>query len=996
MRKSLLQLLAVSACTSAAPPPPVVEPPPPVVTEVKAPAPPSYALVKDKGKDLGRLVATSASGVELFSRTDIYAFSAGHSGDLFVVSKAERAIDFLVERLDERGASIWKKAVPTKERYGQVALVAAAGQVTFVADRYGQGSYFWSLDAESGTPTVSDGTALSGFKIGFVDARAVVWTFTQERVVRYHPNGRVLSSQGVSVPPADPAKSVRVISLCRGESGGAFASTTDGFLVSLDDDGKLTSRQLLPEPALELIGEEGDRALRTRSYLLGLNGQGKPKWQWRAPSGEIIEARKQKDGGFSVLLSIGTKVALDPDGKITDAFTDAAWGDRKAKGLPVDLELAKVRHGQVGWRFDRVGGGASAQVQLVGGSGGAYQLPQLGSVERLNSAALLMETLHLTHGTKKLTKYPRGALSGNDLYILAATYEQSELDSHLLGADVYKLVDKKLVVEPNMSFKFEPGSNDEHASIAADADVLAACASGSRGQNSCFIKTKAGVTQAKLDRTVESMVVHSGAVYALVSDYQEETQVRLLQNGAWTDLGLRTRAPGKKLAVVSAQEIYVLAATDYGVDQSLFQFDGKGWSALPLPMANVRDLYAKGRDEVWVVGPAGVARWDGKSWTLADGPNSGTLRSAADGLNAITEGPNGTLVLQGTSGTWMGRPLGDKIVARDLTVETPWSETAVGDAAKLETAKSAQTLTKISIALNGDKTKAKRTLLTSVIASATAVDGTLWLADDESLFVVEDGAAKYVSGYQKKPWGAALAPVSRSRVGLVDGMLDASAAKNVTTPLGLAGVRTLATSPTGETWAAVLPSVNLHTVVLHSSKNGVYRHYADVPDWTFTAISVRADQDLWFVGGTPDKGKSMFDDEKITNWPVGAGGLAHFDGKQFTSHRVAAGSLVVVTATGDNEAWAGGAGGILAHAHAGKVEVYAPADPATGTIRTILSDGPASVWFAGDDRRVLHWDGKAFFAVDAPDLPRNTTFTTSFVHAGKVHLAGPSGIYRLD
>lgn len=913
LRSPLVLLFTIAACTSAAPPAPVVTPPPPpVATPVEAPQPPSYQIVKERDKPFGRLVATSASGTELFSREEIRAYTATNES-LFVISKLEKSdTPFTLERLDGKGNTVWKKTVPIKgSAYSSVSITAAAGYVVLTVDRSNDGVVVWSVDGETGTPEAAE-TTLPGHQLRFVDERAVIWTSTRDRVVRHHPNGRPLSSVRVSVLSADAARTVSVVSLFAREAGGAFASTTEGLLVTLDADGGLVSRGRLPEPALEVVGNDAARLLRTRTHLVQLDAQGKSVWDWRAPSGEILDANKRKGGGYEARLSIGASVVLDEAGKVIDASTTAAWGDSKA-GLPVDLELAKARHGQVGWRFDRVGSGASAQVQLAGGSGGTYRLPQLGSVDRLKDGALALETVRLTHGTKKPTKYPRGAMSGKDLYVLAATYQPGEYDSYLLGADVYKLQDKRLVMQPGMSFQFEPRSSMEHTAIAADADAVVACAAGGI-PSTCHIKTTAGIAKVEVDRIVESVAVHSGAVYFLVAAYQKETELRVLKNGVWTDLGLRTRAHGGKLGVVSSEDIYVLAGSES--EQSVFHYDGKGWSALPLPMGRVADLHVRAHDDVWLTGPEGVARWDGKGWTLVDGPVSE--------LSAIVEGPKGTVVLQGPSGTWLGRPIEDKVVARDVTVHASWFESAVVEPSQLEASKSNLKLVKVSIAVKGDEAKAKT-----------------------------------------KP-----------------------------EDLGLSKVRAVATSPTGEVWAALLPSLDHRAVVLHSFKDGVYRHYPEVPDWTFTNIAVRNDRDVWLVGGMPDTNTVTFD-TVVTDWPVGEGGLVHFDGKQFTTARVSVGSLVVVAATGDNEAWAGGAGGTLVHARPSGVEVFSPAT-AAGTIRTILTDAPGSVWFAGDDRRVMHWDGKAFSTVDAPELPRNTSFTTAFMYENKVHLSGPSGVYRLD
>ena len=93
-----------------------------------------------------------------------------------------------------------------------------------------------------------------------------------------------------------------------------------------------------------------------------------------------------------------------------------------------------------------------------------------------------------------------------------------------------------------------------------------------------------------------------------------------------TDLGLKVghREAARLVAGSSMSDLWVVASRNPWIDQYLLHNDGQGWNEVPLPKDLARfysgDMVANAPNDVWLLAPHGVARFDGRDWIRSDFP----------------------------------------------------------------------------------------------------------------------------------------------------------------------------------------------------------------------------------------------------------------------------------------------------------------------------------------------------------------------------------------
>ncbi|MFO0554288.1 MAG: hypothetical protein U0271_38260 [Polyangiaceae bacterium] len=153
-------------------------------------------------------------------------------------------------------------------------------------------------------------------------------------------------------------------------------------------------------------------------------------------------------------------------------------------------------------------------------------------------------------------------------------------------------------------------------------------------------------------------------------------------------------------------------------------------------------------------------------------------------------------------------------------------------------------------------------------------------------------------------------------------------------------------------------------------------------------IAARGQDDVWVAGGL-----AFFIDD---DWVVGGEGtLAHFDGHSFRYFRGPEGALTAVTSAGPNEAWAVGARGGIVHVQGD--QAVATRLSTDSTLRAASARGASDVWIGGEDRTLLHWDGKSLRPIDTSAATQRSSFLAIVPPTDQQPgwVVGPTGIWRI-
>jgi hypothetical protein len=168
--------------------------------------------------------------------------------------------------------------------------------------------------------------------------------------------------------------------------------------------------------------------------------------------------------------------------------------------------------------------------------------------------------------------------------------------------------------------------------VLGHADPEVVCKIG----DECIIKRRTGWKMIPAGKTSPRVELHAGVAYALREDGVE----RLEGDKRWVPLG--APAPFKGPGGVSpiGDELWVSEPAT----GTLFHLrDGK-WASEPSPVGAPHGLFAASRTDVWLAGDAGLAHYDGATWSRVAGPT---------GPLAEVQGREGEVWAAGQTGVWV-------------------------------------------------------------------------------------------------------------------------------------------------------------------------------------------------------------------------------------------------------------------------------------------------------------------------------------------------------
>jgi hypothetical protein len=446
-------------------------------------------------------------------------------------------------------------------------------------------------------------------------------------------------------------------------------------------------------------------------------------------------------------------------------------------------------------------------------------------------------------------------------------------------------------------------------------------------------------------------------------------------------------------------------------ERALVHWNGSSFDRRETPLGALESIWASGRDDVWVTGKEGVARFDGERWwrvlEIDDDP-----RNEADGPLSVIGSGRGDVWAYGRAGLWQITP--DAQAQSDLQGERAPAPAASAPSGALlvHDGEPPFHLERVTLDVDGEAP------LRSALSIAEGPGGLLWLHDGVRL-VEYDGTHARVLQRARSPvpfvcWSApendcevcvactrprpapvrcqrCAAPLAAGQGAMLaeEGLLSITGGRPAPELTALSSLVAAAASPTGAIWAvsARRDDTRPHAIVI--GPRGL-RLVAGLPPAAYVDVAARADDDLWLTGGLSSDGDAQ---------PTGEGTLVHFDGKAFTRRRGPEGALLAVAATGPGEAWAVGVHGGVLHARGDGTEALhleREGDARlTLTLRAVAARG-AEAWMAGDEATLLHWDGKALQQVSTRPAGTRAVLTTVIAPgAGPGWVAGPGGIWKL-
>lgn len=442
---------------------------------------------------------------------------------------------------------------------------------------------------------------------------------------------------------------------------------------------------------------------------------------------------------------------------------------------------------------------------------------------------------------------------------------------------------------------------------------------------------------------------------------------------------------------------------------SLVHWNGSTFETREAPLPRIDAVWASGRDDLWVSGHGGVARFDGRRWwdilathfhssehTFVTGSRAGDVwvHGPNLGLWHVTLDPSAQPDLEGKAEP----PPPAAPPSRPLAVSGP------DPSFRLE---------RVELKTGSGKP------LQSAISVAQAPGGVLWFHDGARL-VEHDGGAHTRALYQAPPaepfycWSApepdcsVCADCTPRRPLPLDGLriaaptgpgrgvalaerdwLRIGAGRWIADPPPLPNLVAVAAGPTGAVWAVSAREDDLPRALILGPEG--HRLLTGLPPAAYADLAVRADDDAWFAGGLTTS--TSFRERHVL--PSGEGTLVRFDGRTFTRHRGPDGALLAVAATSPGEAWAVGVGGGLVHVQSGKAEaMHLEGTPVL--LRAVAGGGAGEVWMAGDGGTLLRWDGKALWKVDVGAGAKGAGFA-ALVAPGETPgwVVGPAGIWKI-
>jgi len=398
---------------------------------------------------------------------------------------------------------------------------------------------------------------------------------------------------------------------------------------------------------------------------------------------------------------------------------------------------------------------------------------------------------------------------------------------------------------------------------------------------------------------------------------------------------------------------------------------GQGFRPTASPVGTPMAIWGPATDDVWLAGQLGVAHWDGRTWTRVIGL-PGPVRDVF--------GIRGHVWFVTGDGLWEFSRWAT-LPAREPPAPPPVAP--VAEPPRLEPRRCPPAAYEVRAATFPVTGAAP---LASALEVATAADGTAWFYDGSRVIQLREGAGTVLSSTASRHGHTRLAPVGADRGWLLGelGVERVAGASRTPSELRLPGLAAIVTSDPGHLWAVSAADDDgiPHALTL-TGDDGEYA--PEVPPAAYSAIAAGGADELWMVGGLDVTHNGA------QAWPAGEGIVVHRSAAGVVWQRVPPGPLLSVAAAGPGEAWAVGAAGLVAHAHAGALTAQRLA---SGRWLRDVALGPGGeLWIVGDDGTLLHGQGAALGAVTGLPLPpRPQLVSVAARGPGRAWVASPNGI----
>jgi hypothetical protein len=445
-------------------------------------------------------------------------------------------------------------------------------------------------------------------------------------------------------------------------------------------------------------------------------------------------------------------------------------------------------------------------------------------------------------------------------------------------------------------------------------------------------------------------------------------------------------------------------------EATITRWNGTSFEEHESPIAAIQSAWASGRDDVWITGAEGLARFDGKRWWRITDVREGT---AAD--LSVTGGGRGDVWLHGSSGLWHVTPDPDAQPDLEGLPASPPPAAAPSRALAVGGVDASYRLYRVTLPIDGGRP------LRAALAVAEGPGGILWFHDGARL-IEHDGARTRVLYQAPKPepfvcWSApepdcevcvactqsrpepltcmrCAAPTAAGEGAVIteDGLLRIAGGLPAA-PRPFSALLAVAASPAGAVWAVSSRADDALPHAVIQGPRGL-RVVTGLPPAAYADVAPRADDDVWLAGGLA----TAIDGNRAL--PEGEGTLVHFDGHAFTRHRGPDGALLSVAAAAPGEAWAVGLGGSVLHAKAGAVDAFHLEGEGGAklpvTLRGVAASRPDDVWMVGDGATLLHGDGKTLRRVDASAAGHGMALSAVIAPGARPGwVVGPTGIWRI-
>jgi hypothetical protein len=380
-----------------------------------------------------------------------------------------------------------------------------------------------------------------------------------------------------------------------------------------------------------------------------------------------------------------------------------------------------------------------------------------------------------------------------------------------------------------------------------------------------------------------------------------------------------------------------------GASGTIVRYAGGKWSTIPSPTDALSSIWASGRNDVWVGGPAGPFHWNGTAWSqtgLATSPGKRAVRALWGCA------PNDVWAAGGTITRWNG----DSWKFVDLGVPEETWQALWGAACDAIWLGQLDPRTGLGATWRWDGLSWKKL----ADRSAERLAGT----GPEDVWSLSQGTLSHWTGLDESQPGTmrdddarALGLFSIGRDGV--GVMELNRAISLRASVGTTTLPKAAPESVATLWGR--------------TANDVWGAGAGGTAWHWDGFTWKGALPAWSLGN--DAATRIIATSATDLWAAVGGALLHGDGR---SWETAMSDLE--TGGGINDLWASGADDIWVATASGHLlrstnDGWRNEDPWPGSvlgepIRRISGTGPDDVWIVRGDSSLLHWDGHGWVGRD--------------------------------